>query len=617
MRAVGERGAGTEAGPYDHRGPLPAGRRGGPWWGTPGRRGGPLRPPVGWWAAATLLLAMAAPAAVPANADAAAPPFRLHDVAAEAGIEWVNVSGAMTPPRRTILEENGNGGCLFDYDGDGDLDLFLVNGGDLEVLAGRRPPLANALYRNDGGWRFVEVTAAAGVGAGPAWGMGCTVGDVDGDGLPDLYLTGYGANVLYRNQGDGTFRDVTAESGVGDPGWSHSAAFGDFDGDGDLDLYVTNNLEFSLDRVPAEPCQWRGVAVACGPVGWEPQPDRLFVNDGAGRFHDGSLAAGIHAPEPQFGLGVALADYDDDGRLDIAVANDSGPNFLFRNLGGGRFEEVAWEVGLATQREGRFQAGMGIDWGDADGDGTPDLVVTNFAFDHDTLYLQQPGGLFEDASYPSGLGGAGYREMSWGVRFVDLDHDGDLDLYVANGHIYPEVDAAGEETLRQADHLLLNDGAGKLTPAPERIVRSRGPACSRGVAAGDLDGDGDVDLLVVEAGEVPTLLRNEAGEAAGSWLQVALLGRGPSDGEGTRGLVTVAGRTQRREATRSGSYLSASDVRLHFGVGTAAAIERLELRWPDGRSQRFVGLPARRVLVVPQPGPARAGAEAGPYDHPL
>jgi len=544
------------------------------------------------------LLATVTLAAGVAGTAFGAPCFTLRDVTAETGVEWVNRTGSHTD-KRSVLEEFGNGVALLDYDLDGDLDLYFVNGADLEHLAGKAPAPGSALYRNDGGWRFADVTARAGV-RGDGWAMGAAVGDIDGDGDADLYVTRFGPNLLYRNRGDGTFEEIGELAGVADPGWGHSAAFGDFDGDGDLDLYLANYLELDLATAPGKTCKYRGIEVACGPVGFPKQADRLFWNDGSGRFVDGSAAAGVHAVAPEYSMGVVAVDYDDDGRLDLYVANDSGPNFLFHNLGGGRFEEVAWTAGVATQNEGRMQASMGVEAGDVDGDGRVDLLVTNFALDHDALYVNQGTGLFRDASYTSGLGSMTYQPMAWGTRFADFDHDGDLDLYVAHGHLYPEVESGGQESFAQPDLLALNDGAGRFAAASERIVRSRGAGVSRGVASGDLDGDGDLDLAVVEMGEKPTLLRNDQSECGG-WLRVVLRGARPTGGEGVRAHLVAAGREQRRDATRSGSYLSSSDPALHFGLAAAASVERLDLVWPDGARQRFLELPAARGVVVSPP----------------
>ncbi len=497
---------------------------------------------------------------------AGTPEVLLRDVAAEAGVTGEVVCGSMTA-KRFILEENGSGAALFDYDGDGDLDLYLVNGSTLEILDGQSPAVRNMLYRNDGStpnaWRFTEVSQDAGVDD-PSWGTGVATGDIDGDGDDDLYVTNFGRNVLYENQGDGTFRDITEASGTGDLGWGHSAAFFDADGDGDLDLYVANNLDFDLENLPngGRPCSYRGLDTACGPVGFPAQRDRFYRNDGNGRFIDASEVAGFWQPEPRFGLGVVAGDLDGDDWTDLVVANDSGPNFLFQNQGAkghpGIFEEIGLLAGVATQAEGRNQAGMGIDLGDIDADGDPDLAVTNFSFDHDTLYRNQGELYFTDDSYPSGLGNAGYVPMSWGTRFLDINQDGRLDLYVANGHIYPEVDEGDEETFAQQDQLYLGDGKGRFVEADGAIEGAAG--VGRGVASGDLDGDGDLDLVVVQMGRAPALLRNE-GSGPGFLVELR------SGGEGLKVAVQTAGGTRRvQEITRSGSYASSSEGAAHFAL---------------------------------------------------
>jgi len=542
---------------------------------------------------ATMVLAAAAGAAATGPGE---PCFLLRDVVDETGIAWADLSVSRTD-KESVLDDDGSGVALVDYDLDGDLDLYFVNGTDLDDPAAATA--GSALYRNDGGWRFVDVTERAGV-RGASWAMGVAVGDLDGDGDPDLYVTRYGPNLLYRNRGDGTFEEIGEAAGVADPGWSHSAALGDFDGDGDLDLYVADYLVFDPTTAPGKTCRYREMAVTCVPFGFPPQADRLYWNDGAGRFVDGSESAGIHDVEPEFSMGVVLLDFDDDGKTDIYVANDSKANRLFQNLGGGKLEDVAWFAGVATQNEGRMQAGMGTDAGDFDGDGLVDLVVTNFALDHDTLYLNRGVGLFRDASYSSGLGGATWQQMSWGAKFVDFDSDGDLDLYIARGHLYPDVEADGRETYRQPDVLGLNEGSDQLSISNDRIDRPRGVASSRGVASGGLDLDGDPDLVVVDRDERPTLLRNEQ-TGCGGWLRVALRGSRPTDGEGARVRLSAGGRTQRRDVTRSGAYLSSSDVIQQFGLGAAAEVESLEVRWPDGARQRLLALPPARLVVIVAP----------------
>ncbi len=535
---------------------------------------------------------------VAATSSALAQELMLKDVARSAGVVLENVCGSHTA-KRYILEQNGSGGAVFDYDGDGDLDLFLVNGADAEILSGESPPVRNALYRNEGDWNFLDLTEKAGLGD-EGWGMGVAVGDIDKDGDDDLYVSNFGPNLLYENLGDGSFRNVTQQAGVGETGWGHSTAFGDIDQDGDLDLYVANNLLFDFNELPdaGRPCHYRRVEVACGPIGFPKQPDHLFRNDGDLRFTDVSEISGVHAPDPEHGLGLVFADLDEDGTLDIYVANDSGPNFFFRGLGEGRFEEIAWLAGIATQSEGRFQAGMGVAVGDANGDLRPDIFLTNFARDHNTLHLNQGEGFFSDDSYPSGLGSESWPYMGWGTRFVDLDQDTDRDLYIANGHIYPEVDAGLEdETYRQVDHLLLNDGQGNFVPTAGSIEKQGGPGVSRGIAFGDLDEDGDIDLLIVEMGSTPSLLRNEGKK--GNYLQVGLRGSESSrDGAGARLRLRLGESWQGSEVTRSGSYCSSSDPSQHFGLGKAERIDELEIDWPLGKKQRYLDIPPNRELVV-------------------
>ena len=524
----------------------------------------------------------------------------LRDVAEQAGIQVRVVCGSHKA-KRFIVEQLGGGGALFDYDNDDDLDLFVGNGTDLEHFNAPNPPPSHrsVLYRNDShhdsddGWHFVDVTVQAGVG-NDGWGVGAIAADPDGDGDNDLYLTRFGTNVFYENLGDGTFRDISAASGTADPGYGASAAFIDYDTDGDLDLYLTNYVILDLDDPPqgGRPCAYEGLPTACGPVGFPKPRDRLFRNDGDLRFSDVSETAGIWSVEPEYSLGVVAGDYDDDGRPDLFVGNDSGPNFLFRNLGG-RFTDEALLSGVATQAEGRTQAAMGVALDDVDGDGLPDIFVTNFSLDHNTLYRNMGDGFFRDQSYPSGLGGPSLQPMGWGTRFADLDNDGDLDALVANGHIYPEVDAQGRESFRQVNQIFLNDGQGKMTETPNVLApRADGPQVSRGLSVGDLDLDGDPDVVIFEMGTRPTLLMNDDGASLGNALDLQLIS---SHGlrEGARVWVTANGKKQRREATSSGSFCSSSEPWLHTGLGPAQEAE-VEIHWQGGHRQRIAPLPANR-----------------------
>ena len=524
--------------------------------------------------------------------------FVLVDVAKEAGVTLPNLCGTAGKPN--IIEANGSGAALLDFDLDGDLDLYIVNGAYIENLHGRAEPVRNALYRNDGNWSFIDVAAEAGV-ADTGWGYGCAVGDIDNDGDPDLYVTNYGPNLLYENGGDGTFREIAEASGVGDEGWGESAAFGDIDNDGDLDLYVSNNLVFDIDNLPrgGEPCVWRGLKVFCGPLGLLAQEDRLYRNEGGLRFADVSEESGVHDPAPQYGLGVMFADYDEDGLVDIYVANDSVPNFLFHNLGEGKFEEVARAAGLATKGDGSSQAGMGVAYGDFDQDGRSDFYVTNFSNDYNTLYWNIGEGLFMDVTESQGLGKKTWRKLGWGTALIDFDNDTDLDLYVANGHVSPVVDGSPLRTsYRQADQIFVNRGEGSYDEESGRIVISGGPRSSRGAAFGDIDNDGDVDVLVIEIDAPPTLLENRGGNA-GAWLQIRLVGAASNrEGAGTRVSVSVGEKVQRRQMTRSGSYCSSNDPRLIFGLGEATAVDKVEVRWPSGKVQVFENVIAGQEVTI-------------------
>jgi hypothetical protein len=524
---------------------------------------------------------LASPSVLFALLGAAMPP-QLVDVRAESGIEFVHDSG--DPDKRVILSSLGGGAALFDYDGDSDLDLYLVRKG------------TNQLYRNQGGFRFEEVTDSAGVPA-EGWSIGCAAADYDNDGLVDLFVTRIGANVLYRNRGDGTFEDVTASLGEGNDGFSTSAAFFDADGDGDLDLYVANYVtpDQKFPEPGAEPtCQWLGMAVMCGPRGLEGQADRFYRNEGVA-FVEASKESGLEDRIRAYGIGVVSSDYDGDGDADLYVANDTDPNYLFRNEGGGHFEEVGLLSGAAYSGSGATQAGMGVDFGDANGDSHLDIFVTNFSHETNTLYLGSADGLFTDATEESGLSTPSLGPLGWATRFTDLDNDGDEDLFVANGHVYPNVeDVDASTSYLQRSQLYLNDGRGSFTEG-----ESGSPGKSnRGAAFGDLDEDGDPDVVVNAIDDRPTLLRNDL--AAGAhFVGLALFGtKSNRDGAGARVLLRSSGREQVKEAHASGSVLSSNDPRLLFGLGSAAVADEIHVRWPSGAKTELREVPADRYLVV-------------------
>ena len=511
---------------------------------------------------------------------------RFVDVTAASGVDFRHVSG--DEEQRFIIESMGSGAAFFDYDADGYLDLYLVNGTRTD-----EPPTeaVSRLYGNEpdgsGGRRFVDVTPTAGVG-GRGWGMGCAVADYDNDANVDLYVTYWGENILYRNDGGGGFTDVTREAGVGDDGWSASAAFGDLDADGFLDLYVANYLEFDLETPPNEgkPCLgFRGVEGFCGPNGLPARPDVLFRNRRDGRFEDVSHSTGIDRHVLP-GLGVVFADFDDDGDQDIYVANDGFPNLLWRNDGGWSVSEVGATAGVAYSEEGRAQAGMGVDSGDYDNDGDLDFFVTNFSNDVNTLYRNEGEGVFSDATAAGGLGGLARPYMGWSTAFFDADNNGWVDLFVANGHLYPQLDIQSKSMRYAQRNLLYWNEGGTFVPAGPAVGSDlQVEKVSRGGAFGDYDNDGDMDIVVVNLNDAPTFLRNEGGNTR-SWLGLELEGEiSNRDGIGARVRLTSGGRTQTAEVRSAYGYLSSHDRRLLFGLGDRDRVDRVEITWPSGRVQ--------------------------------
>jgi hypothetical protein len=530
-------------------------------------------------------------------------PFRFVDATPASGIRCKNVCGAVGNAKGWLFEGMGAGAAWLDYDGDGNLDLYIVNGSTIDRPAGGGEP--NQLFRGDGHGKFVNVTERARVGD-RGWGYGVAIGDIDNDGDADIFVTNSGPNVLYRNEGDGTFTDVTAKAKLGNPFWSTSSAFFDMEGDGDLDLYVANYMVGDPDKVPrrdsegARPgsCYYKGVPVFCGPLGQTPHQDALYRNNGDGTFTDVTKQAGVALETPRYSLGVVSADYDNDGDQDLYVANDSVQNSLWRNDGKGNFEDVGVTTLAALNADGRTQAGMGTDFGDYNGDGWLDLVVTNFSHDLNTIYRSMGGKFFIDDSMLTGLGVTNMA-LSWGTGFRDFDRDGDLDLFIANGHVYPMVDDYDIGTkFRQRNHLFLNERDRFKESAASSgdglaILRS-----FRGAAFGDYDNDGDVDIFLTALDDEGLLLRNDS-PSPGHFVQLHLIG-GPSnrDAVGARVTLQAGGRAQIREHKGGGSYLSGSDPRLHFGIGEASAVERLQIRWPSGKTELLEKVPIDRLITV-------------------
>ena len=530
------------------------------------------------------------PARLESTKEEAGP--RFVDVARATGLIHTNVSG--TAEQRYMAESASAGSGFLDYDSDGFLDLFLVNGTRSGATA------VNLLYRNvPGDSTHTRSFAAVDADFGPpGWGMGCAAGDIDNDGDPEIYVTYLGPNRLHANEGGDEFPEVAAALGVDDNGWGASAAFGDLDADGYLDLYVTNYVEFDIDNPERHrvDCPYKGLPVFCGPGGFDPQPDRVYRNRGGG-FEDMSGLAGV-ADHAYPGLGVILSDLDVDGDLDIYVANDTAPNLLFRNDGDWRFEEMGLRAAVAFSGDGRDQAGMGVHSADFDNDGLPDLFVTNFSDDVNTLYHNESGGgvvQFTDATYQAGLGGSAMPYLGWGAGFFDYDNDGWLDLYVTNGHLYPQLNRY-EHGLQYAQrNLLYNNRGGRFTEVSAGAWDVE--KVSRSASVGDYDNDGDPDLLITNLNDRPSLLRNDGG--INHWLGLDLVGTESNrDGIGTRVAVFAAGLRLVREVQRSHGFQAAHDKRLLIGLGTIDTIDRVEIRWPSGRLETLDRPPPGRYLKV-------------------
>ena len=512
-----------------------------------------------------------------------------------AGIDFTHVRGSSG--EKYMAEIVGAGAALFDYDDDGFLDLYLVNGAALPGFQTQTTP-RNVLYRNNGDGTFTDVTAHARVGD-PGYGMGTAVADYDNDGFLDLYVTNFGPDVLYRNNGDGTFADVTTEAGLGCELWGTSSAFGDIDNDGDLDLYVDNYVDFSLENHIVCGGPETGGRDYCHPRVYHGLPDVLYRNEGNGSFSDVTRSAGVYTNEGK-GLGVVMVDYDNDSDTDIYVANDSVPNFLWRNRGDGSFEEVGLLSGVAFSEDGLAEAGMGVDFGDYDGDGLLDLFVTNYYDETNTLYRNTGRAWFVDETTRSGMGEPSLMYVGFGTGFVDYDNDGDLDAFVANGHVLETVDFVDDGVFFEQPNLLFNnDGRGRFEDVSEisdahfELRRS-----SRGTAFGDYDNDGDVDLLVTNSRASPNLLRND-GVHQNHMLAIRAVGREANrDGIGTRVRIHAAGRQQLRDVHGAYSYCSHNDLRVHFGLGNTLGVERVELVWPSGTIENLGPLDADHLYVV-------------------
>jgi enediyne biosynthesis protein E4 len=519
--------------------------------------------------------------------------FSFTNIARDAGLLAKTVYGGQET-NKYLLETTGCGAAAFDYDGDGWLDIFLVNGTVLEGFPKGQEP-TNHLYRNKGNGTFEDVTVRAGL-AGSGWGQGACAGDYDSDGRDDLYVTYWGQNRLYRNKGDGTFEDATSRAGLMQTRtrWGAGCAFLDYDRDGRLDLLAANYIDLDLKSAPVPAsglCRYKGIPVACGPPGLPGGTNVLYRNLGDGRFEDVSEKSGVTRAKGTYGLGVSTLDFDDDGWVDVYVANDSNPSALYRNNRDGTFTDIGTSAGCAYSQDGKPQAGMGIAIGDYDRNGTLDIFKTNFAGDTSTLYVNTGDGHCEDRTFAGGIG-LNTRWLGWGVGFLDLENDGWLDLFLVNGHVYPEVERLKTEAgYKQRKVVYRNLRTGRFEDVTEQLGPPlTTPKAGRGAAFADFENDGDLDVIVNNVHDTPDLFRlDQSGER--HWIAVRLVGTESNrNAIGSRVRLVTADGVQRQEVRGGGSYYSQNDLRVHFGLGTARTIERLEVRWPNGREEAWTGL---------------------------
>ena len=532
------------------------------------------------------LLTLTSPVALPIES-----PIHFTDVTDIAGIRFRHTDGAAGEFH--LPETLGAGGAFLDYDNDGDLDLYLVNSA-----------APSRLSRNNGNGTFTDVTASAGVDNQGSYGHGVACGDYDNDGYVDIYVTNFEANRLYHNNGNGTFTDVTTKSGTGDTRWSSSATFFDYNSDGDLDLYVVNYLNYKLNGSYSACFENAAFGATekvrgyCHPKHFEGAPDSLYRNNGDGTFTDVTEAANIRDPGGMFlgkGLGVVAADFDADGNPDLYVANDDTPNYLFYNKGDGTFAEIAILTGCAYSADGVAQAGMGVDAGDYNSDGFLDLFVTNFSYETNTLYRNNGDGTFTDVSYKARLGEESYLSLGFGTGFFDADNDGHLDIFIANGHIFPNVERTTDVlSYKQPNQLFWNQGDGTFS----EIQFDKQPTVSRGTLFGDYDNDGDTDLLITQLNGKVALLRNES-KTPNNWLRLKLIGtRSNRDGIGAHITLTIGSESRMREVRTGSSYLSSNDPRVLVGVGEHDVVDKLEIRWQSGVVQVLENLTVNQEFVV-------------------
>jgi enediyne biosynthesis protein E4 len=515
-----------------------------------------------------------------------------------------------TPEKRYIAESLGGGVALLDYDNDGWLDIYLVNGMTYDAMEGKAETPHAALFHNNHDGTFTNVAAKAGV-TNDRWGVGVVSADYDNDGWPDLYVTNLGKNRLYHNNHDGTFTDMAEQAGVGLGGWSTGATFGDYDGDGRLDLFVPGYTAYDFQNPPAvgsnavvsNYCQYRGASVFCGPRGLKGEHDHLFHNEGGGRFTDVSERAGVSDKPGYYGLASLFVDLNDDGKPELLVADDSTPNYLYRNKGDGTFEDLSFESGYAVNHDGRETATMGIAVGDDRNAGRLDILNTDFSDDYKVLYRNDGDLNFTDTSYETGVAKDTIPFLSWGDGLIDYDNDGWKDIFIASGHVYKQVDKNDWGTsFAQRPLLLRNSGDGKFALLPAVMGTGLASvASSRGAAMGDLFNDGKIDVVMNNLDAPPTLLRNVNADQH-HWLEFRLIGGAgaPRDAVGAVVWVTTGKMRQRGEVLSGGSFASSNDPRVHFGLGEAAAIDAVEIRWPGGATEKITVPAVDRIFTVEQ-----------------
>ena len=541
-------------------------------------------------------------------------PVVFTDVTKQAGLEIFHHRSG-TPEKGSIIETPGSGVALLDYDDDGWLDIYLLNGSTIAAFKGNEPPPRAMLFHNNHDGTFTDVTSKAGV-ANERWGFGVAVGDYDNDGWPDIYVANFGKNRLYHNNHDGTFTDVAEKAGVTLGGWSTGPTWGDYDHDGRLDLFVPGYVKFDADHppiagqgnIPPNFCQFRGIAVMCGPRGLPGERDHLFHNNGDGTFTDVSVKAGVSDPDGYFGLAAVFVDVDDDGWIDLLVANDSTPNYFYRNRHDGTFEDVSYGSGFALSEDGREQASMGIAVGDYNRDGKVDFFTTTFSDDYKTLYRNEGGGNFADVTYQAGLGDQTVPFLAWGTGFLDFDNDSLPDIFVVNGHVYPEVDRQDwGTTWAERPQLFRNLDGKKFQEVPPATGSGLADVITgRGAAFGDLFNEGAIDVVINNVDSPPTVLHNVV-KNKNHWLTLKLVGgkNSPRDAVGAKVFLTANGVRQRADVFSGGSYGSSSDIRVHFGLGATEKIDKIEVEWPSGVKQQIPPPKPDQIITIEENKPPK------------